>query len=320
MGRSVGDGARDRAALQQPCVELLVFCFTQEDRGGFSEPHAFLVELRRVVEAAFEIRSEAEHEFPAREILQFVFAKRIGVGCLDGGVGRFGFVGRHCDATQFAVRGGARHGARDRVAPGQFRADHHFRVFRHREPLGGRRAELFFVVLNGIARAGWGNELDGVFACGDRGAVVAAATGFEFVKFVVFAAGVVVEHFDVFNPSVRRRAGDFAGDFALSGQRGRRGEEQHSAGQQRGASTAASKLSPGTHRRSVTQSAPQRARGSRVGPAPARPRGAYTGTTPWRFHGRSTCLPSAISSPRQIVARVSRGSMTSSIRSLPAAM
>ena len=39
-----------------------------------------------------------------------------------------------------------------------------------------------------------------------------------------------------------------------------------------------------------------------------------------RFHGRSTRLPSAISSARMIVGRVSRGSMTSSIMSLPAAM
>ena len=44
-----------------------------------------------------------------------------------------------------------------------------------------------------------------------------------------------------------------------------------------------------------------------------------TGTTPERFHGRSTFLPAASSSARQIVARVSRGSMTSSIMSLPAA-
>src|SRR6266576_3322702 len=34
----------------------------------------------------------------------------------------------------------------------------------------------------------------------------------------------------------------------------------------------------------------------------------YTGTTPWRFHGRSMRLPSAISSARMIVGRVSRGS------------
>ena len=47
---------------------------------------------------------------------------------------------------------------------------------------------------------------------------------------------------------------------------------------------------------------------------------AHTGTTPWRFHGRSMRLPSAISSARQIVGRVSRGSITSSIMSLPAAM
>ena len=44
-----------------------------------------------------------------------------------------------------------------------------------------------------------------------------------------------------------------------------------------------------------------------------------TGTTPFRFHGRSTRLPAASSSARQIVARVSRGSITSSIMSLPAA-
>ena len=48
--------------------------------------------------------------------------------------------------------------------------------------------------------------------------------------------------------------------------------------------------------------------------------GHQTGTTPDRLNGRSTFLPAAISSPRQIVARVSRGSMTSSIMSLPAAM
>ncbi len=47
---------------------------------------------------------------------------------------------------------------------------------------------------------------------------------------------------------------------------------------------------------------------------------AHTGTTPWRFHGRSIRLPSAISSALQIVGRVSRGSITSSIMSLPAAM
>src|ERR1700686_385946 len=46
----------------------------------------------------------------------------------------------------------------------------------------------------------------------------------------------------------------------------------------------------------------------------------HTGTTPCRFQGRSTRLFSAISRPRQIVRRVSRGSMTSSMRSLPAAM
>ena len=48
-------------------------------------------------------------------------------------------------------------------------------------------------------------------------------------------------------------------------------------------------------------------------------RRAHTGTTPLRFHGRSTLFPAAISSARQIVARVSRGSITSSIMSLPAA-
>ena len=53
--------------------------------------------------------------------------------------------------------------------------------------------------------------------------------------------------------------------------------------------------------------------------APASGHGGYTGTTPLRFHGRSTRLPSAISSARQIVGRVSRGSMTSSIMSLRAA-
>src|SRR5947207_15938342 len=41
----------------------------------------------------------------------------------------------------------------------------------------------------------------------------------------------------------------------------------------------------------------------------------HTGTTPPRFHGRAIRLPAAISSPRQIVARVSRGSITSSIMS-----
>ena len=45
-----------------------------------------------------------------------------------------------------------------------------------------------------------------------------------------------------------------------------------------------------------------------------------TGTTPLRFHGRSTTLPSAISSARQMTGRVSRGSMTSSIIPLRAAM
>ncbi len=46
---------------------------------------------------------------------------------------------------------------------------------------------------------------------------------------------------------------------------------------------------------------------------------AHTGTIPERLNGRSTRLPAAISSARQIVARVSRGSITSSIMSLPAA-
>ena len=46
---------------------------------------------------------------------------------------------------------------------------------------------------------------------------------------------------------------------------------------------------------------------------------AHTGTTPLRLNGRSTCLAAAISSALQIVARVSRGSITSSIMSLPAA-
>ena len=53
-----------------------------------------------------------------------------------------------------------------------------------------------------------------------------------------------------------------------------------------------------------------------AGPADA----AQTGTTPCRFHGRSIVLPSAISSARQITGRVSRGSMTSSIIPLRAAM
>ena len=44
----------------------------------------------------------------------------------------------------------------------------------------------------------------------------------------------------------------------------------------------------------------------------ARRHGRYTGTTALRFQGRWTTLPSAISSARQIVGRVSRGSMTSS--------
>src|SRR3954470_19412734 len=47
-------------------------------------------------------------------------------------------------------------------------------------------------------------------------------------------------------------------------------------------------------------------------------RGRYTGTTALRFHGRSTVLPSAISSARQMTGRVSRGSMTSSIIALRA--
>ena len=46
---------------------------------------------------------------------------------------------------------------------------------------------------------------------------------------------------------------------------------------------------------------------------------AHTGTTPFLFQGRCTRLPDAISSARQIVRRVSRGSITSSIMSLPAA-
>ena len=46
---------------------------------------------------------------------------------------------------------------------------------------------------------------------------------------------------------------------------------------------------------------------------------AHTGTTPPRFHGRETRLPEASSRARQIVDRVSRGSITSSIMSLPAA-
>jgi predicted RNase H-like HicB family nuclease len=50
------------------------------------------------------------------------------------------------------------------------------------------------------------------------------------------------------------------------------------------------------------------------------PSGDHTGTTPCRFHGRSTFLLWDISSARQIVSRVSRGSITSSMRSLPAAM
>ena len=53
--------------------------------------------------------------------------------------------------------------------------------------------------------------------------------------------------------------------------------------------------------------------------AASHPAPAHTGTTPCRFHGRSTRLPSAISSARMIVGRVSRGSMTSSTMSLAAA-
>src|ERR1019366_4238488 len=45
----------------------------------------------------------------------------------------------------------------------------------------------------------------------------------------------------------------------------------------------------------------------------------HTGTTPWRFHGRSIFFPADISRALQIVSRVSRGSITSSITSLPAA-
>ncbi len=48
-------------------------------------------------------------------------------------------------------------------------------------------------------------------------------------------------------------------------------------------------------------------------------RRAHTGTIPERLNGRSTRLPAAISSARQIVTRVSRGSITSSIMPLPAA-
>ena len=52
---------------------------------------------------------------------------------------------------------------------------------------------------------------------------------------------------------------------------------------------------------------------------PRSPSAAHTGTTPWRFHGRSIRFPSAISSARMIVGRVSRGSITSSIMSFFAA-
>src|ERR1700727_3913491 len=45
----------------------------------------------------------------------------------------------------------------------------------------------------------------------------------------------------------------------------------------------------------------------------------HTGTTPERLYGRSIFLPAAISSARQIVLRVSRGLITSSIMSLPGA-
>src|SRR5262249_32306330 len=56
------------------------------------------------------------------------------------------------------------------------------------------------------------------------------------------------------------------------------------------------------------------------GPAKPRPRrAAYTGTTPCFFQGRSTFLVAAISSARIKVGRVSRGSITSSIRAAPAA-
>ena len=47
---------------------------------------------------------------------------------------------------------------------------------------------------------------------------------------------------------------------------------------------------------------------------------AHTGITPCFFHGRSTRLVAAISSPRMMRGRVSRGSMMSSTMSLPAAM
>jgi four helix bundle protein len=47
---------------------------------------------------------------------------------------------------------------------------------------------------------------------------------------------------------------------------------------------------------------------------------SHTGITPCFLHGRSTRFVSAISSARITVGRVSRGSMTSSIRAFPAAM
>src|SRR4051794_5030599 len=47
---------------------------------------------------------------------------------------------------------------------------------------------------------------------------------------------------------------------------------------------------------------------------------AHTGITPCFLFGRSTCLLAAISSARATTARVSRGSMMSSIMALPAAM
>src|SRR3954464_1859982 len=54
---------------------------------------------------------------------------------------------------------------------------------------------------------------------------------------------------------------------------------------------------------------------ARVRPAALAPGGPQTGRTPLRFHGRCTRLRSAISSPRMIVGRVSRGASTSSIPS-----
>ena len=61
---------------------------------------------------------------------------------------------------------------------------------------------------------------------------------------------------------------------------------------------------------------------SRTGSRPwrSRPCRSHTGTTPWRFHGRSTRLCAASSSALASTLRVSRGSITSSIMSLPAAM